>query len=61
VGSNALLHVRQTNPSVAALELLLLTPAKKRAGQFVLTPRMAEELVARKVEAGAFYVRNVQF
>jgi hypothetical protein len=61
VGSNALLHVRQTNPRVAALELLLLTPSKERAGQFVLTPEMAEDLVARKVEVGAFYVRNVQF
>jgi hypothetical protein len=61
VSSNALLHVRQTHPRVAALELMPVTPSRERAGQFVLTPEMAEELVARRVEPGTFYVRNVQF
>ncbi len=61
VSSNALLHVRRSNPAVEALELLLLTPTKERAGQFVLTPELAAELAAKKVEVAAFFVSNVQF
>ena len=46
---------------MAAFELLFTTPARERAGQFVLTPDMATELVAKKVDVTAFFVRNVQF
>ncbi|HXO19568.1 MAG TPA: hypothetical protein VOA87_06540 [Thermoanaerobaculia bacterium] len=61
VGANALLHIRDSHPKVAALDLLMTTPAKERAGQFVLTPQNAADLVAKNVEIAAFYLTNVQF
>src|SRR6185369_2315101 len=61
VGSTALLHVRETHPKVSAFELLLVTPAKERAGQFVLTPQLAADVVSRNVEVSAFFLNNVQF
>lgn len=60
--ANALLHIRDAFPGrVAAFELLLTTPERQRAGQFVLTPQMAADLVAKKVDVTAFFVRHVQF
>lgn len=60
--ANALLHVRDTYPGrVAGFELLLTTPARERAGQFLLTPEMATDLVSKKMEVTSFFVRNVQF
>jgi hypothetical protein len=59
--ANALLHLRENQKKVGALELLLTTPERGRAGQFVLTPEMAADLVAQKVEVAAFFVHNVQF
>ncbi len=44
---------------VGALEILMTTPQRERAGQFVLTPETAAELASRRVEA--FFVQNVQF
>ncbi|HEX7184480.1 MAG TPA: hypothetical protein VF756_21825 [Thermoanaerobaculia bacterium] len=62
ITANALLHVRDKFPAkVSALELLMTTPARERAGQFVLTPEMAADLVAKKVDLTAFFVQNVQF
>jgi hypothetical protein len=62
IGANALLHIRDRFPNrVGALELSLVTPSKERAGQFVLTPEMASDLVAKKVEPPVFFVENVQF
>lgn len=62
VGANALLHTRDRFPGkVSGLELLMVTPARERAGQFVLTPEMAEELVAKRVGLVAFFLDNVQF
>ena len=61
VSANALLHVRQAHPRVAALELLMVTPTQERGGQFVLTPEMAAELVAKKVEVSSFFLQHVQF
>ena len=61
VSSNALLHIRGTHPKVAAFELLMMTPDRQRAGQFVLTPEMAADLAAKQVEVAAFFLRNVQF
>jgi hypothetical protein len=58
--ADALTQLRAHHPKrVAALELLLTTPTRERAGQFVLTPEMAAELTTRRVEA--FFVQNVQF
>lgn len=60
--ADALLQLRRRHPGkAAALELLMATPARERAGQFVLTPDLAEELASKKVEVTAFFVRNVQF
>ena len=60
--SNALIHIRGLHPQrVAAFEILMTTPARERAGQFVLTPQMAEDLVAKRVEVASFFLQNVQF
>jgi hypothetical protein len=62
IAANALLQIREAVPNrVNAFEVLLNTPARERAGQFVLTPEMATELVSKKVDVTAFFVRNVQF
>lgn len=60
--SNALIHIRGLHPQrVTAFEILMTTPARERAGQFVLTPQMAEDLVAKRVEVASFFLQNVQF
>jgi hypothetical protein len=60
--ANALLHIRDAFPGrVAAFELLMTTPERERAGQFTLTPEMATDLVSKKVDVTAFFVRNVEF
>jgi len=60
--ANALLHNREASAvKVPALEILLTTPSRERAGQFLLTPEMAADLAARKVDVTAFFTRNVQF
>jgi hypothetical protein len=60
--SNALIHIRGLHPQrVAAFEILMTTPARERAGQFVLTPQMAEDLIAKRVEVASFFLQNVQF
>jgi len=62
VGANAILHIRDRFPGkVDAFDLLLVTPAMERGGQFILTPEMASDLVAKKVQLAAFFVENVQF
>jgi hypothetical protein len=61
VGANALLHVRGRFPQVSEIELVMVTPERDRAGQFVLTPEMATDLVAKRVDLISFYVANVQF
>jgi hypothetical protein len=61
-GANALLHVRGRYPQkVSGLELVMVSPAGERAGQFTLTPDMAEALVARRVSLVSFFLNNVQF
>jgi hypothetical protein len=62
VGSTALLHMRDRHPDrIEAFELLLTTAERARAGQFVLTPEMASELVSKRVDVAAFFVNYVQF
>lgn len=62
VAAEALLATRASHPGrVAALELFLATPDRERAGQFVLTPELARELVEDGVEVSRFFVENVQF
>jgi hypothetical protein len=60
--ANALLRLRERFPqTVAALEVVMKTPAREKAGQFVLTPEIASDLAAKKVDVAAFFVANVQF
>jgi hypothetical protein len=60
--ANGLLQIRTTFPNrLSAFQVLLTTPARERAGQFELTPEMATELVSKKVDVTAFFVKNVQF
>lgn len=62
IAANALLQVRESVPNrVAAFEVLLNTPGRERAGQFVLTPEMATDLVSKRMDVTAFFVKNVQF
>jgi hypothetical protein len=60
--ANALMQLRERFPqAVEAIELLMKTPAREKAGQFVLTPELAIALVSKKVEPPAFFIANVQF
>lgn len=61
VSASALMHIRGTHPRIEAFELLMTTPDRKRAGQFVLTPEDAAGLAAKSVELSAFFLENVQF
>ena len=60
-GANALLQLHERHPQVGALELLMLTPAGDKGGQFVLSPEMAADLVAKRTDLVSFFVHNVQF
>jgi hypothetical protein len=61
-GANALLRVRERFPqAVEAIELLMKTPSREKAGQFVLTPEVATAIVAKNAALPAFFVANVQF
>lgn len=44
---------------IEAIELLLITPKGARAGQFVITPEMVEEL--KGVDTPTFFLRHVEF
>lgn len=62
VAAEALLATRDSHPGeIEALELYLATSDRERAGQFVLTPDLARELVGGEVEVSRFYVEHVQF
>jgi hypothetical protein len=56
-----LLELRQRGAGVSALELLMMSSSRERAGQFTLTPELAAELADDRMEASAFFVRHVQF
>ncbi|HSM51518.1 MAG TPA: hypothetical protein VLA75_08960 [Thermoanaerobaculia bacterium] len=61
--SSGLLAVREQHgaATLEALELVMTTPQRARAGQFVLTPDQASGLLGRKLDVSDFYVANVQF
>lgn len=62
VASQALLATRESHAeAVGALELFLATPDRERAGQFILTPELARELLQGEVEVARFFVEHVQF
>lgn len=53
--------LRQAHSKIGALELLMITTDRDRAGQFTITPEMADDLATKKVDLVSFYLRNVQF
>lgn len=61
VAASALVNLRDRGQSSDSLELLLLTPSRERAGQFLLTPDLAEDLLSSRVDISTFYLQNVQF
>jgi hypothetical protein len=61
VAASALTRLRQQGGAVGALELLMTTPNGERAGQFVLTPELAEELLEGRVDVATFYLAHLQF
>ncbi len=46
---------------VTAFELVMMTESQDRAGQFVLTPELADLLVSEKLTVPQFYLRYVEF
>lgn len=55
-------QVRQRQPRrVAAFEILMMTAARDRAGQFLLTAELASELGGEHADTAAFFVKHVQF
>lgn len=61
-GAKLLAQLRQDHPnSVLALSLHLHTSKGEHAGNFILTPERASELLGGQEEVSEFYVRHVQF
>jgi hypothetical protein len=61
-GSAATLPLlRQGYAKVGAIELLMITSERERAGQFTLTPEMADELLSKKTDLISFFLKNVQY
>jgi hypothetical protein len=57
-----LTDVRKRTPTrLAALELQLQTGSGTKAGQFVMTPELAERLVGKTMEISQFFVDELQF
>ena len=62
VSASALLQIRSRfGDRVENLQLLMITPARERGGQFLLSPEGAQQLVNKELEPAAFFVRYVQF
>lgn len=60
--ANGLVQIHQNFPElVTAFELVLMTESQDRAGQFVLTPDLAELLVSEKLNVSQFFLRFVEF
>ncbi len=62
VGADLLLKAQQSFPGrVSSFELLMVSPAKERGGQFLLSPEQAAAIVGKKVDLVAFFLSNVQY
>ena len=60
--ADTLLHLRNNySDQIEALEVLLVTANRERAGQFLLTPETASELADESLDASVFFISNVQF
>ncbi len=47
--------------AIEALELFIATDRRVRAGQFLITPARGQELVSKKLDLTAFYLKYVEF
>jgi hypothetical protein len=62
VTCSALLHLRDRfDGRIEGVELVMTTPSRDRAGQFVLTPDTARQLMSKQVDIQTFYMAHVQF
>lgn len=60
--AHGLAQIRERFPKeVAAFELVLMTDSQARAGQFLLTPELADLLVSGQVNPPTFFLRYVEF
>jgi hypothetical protein len=60
--AQAILEVQAKHPGgLDALELFVATDNRQRAGQFLITPERAQELVTRQLDLTAFYLKYVEF
>ena len=57
----ALLQIRARYEEITAIELLMQTSSRERAGQFLLTPNNAPLLAEGRLTAIDFFVEHVQF
>ncbi|MEO8504497.1 MAG: hypothetical protein ABI609_11415 [Acidobacteriota bacterium] len=62
VAAKVLDEFRTKHPgTISGIELSLTSSQNGRAGQFLMTPEQAADLLANKVEITAYYVDNLQF
>jgi hypothetical protein len=60
--AQSLLDLEAKQPhAVDAFELFLATDHRQRAGQFLVTPERARELVSKQLDLTAFYLKYVEF
>lgn len=58
----ALMRLRASRPdAVEAIELVMTTPDQEKAGQFVVTPDLAAQLMTKQVDIATFFLAHVQF
>jgi hypothetical protein len=58
----ALMRLRENRPDeIEALELVMTTPDRERAGQFIVTPETAAQLMTKQVDIATFFLAHVQF
>ena len=53
--------LQMQNRGIKAFELSMMSSARERAGEFTLTPELANVLAQKQIETSAFYVQNVVF
>lgn len=60
--ASGLVQIHERFPKqVAAFELVLMNESQARAGQFVITPELADLLLSGRVSAPNFFLRYVEF
>jgi hypothetical protein len=60
--AQAMLDFEAKQPrAIEGLELFIATDRRARAGQFLITPARAQELVSKQLDLTAFYLKYVEF